>query len=144
MSPGSPRADGRPKRLARRIAERICERLVEGESLRSVCRDPQMPAASTVFAWLAADAAFAEQYARAREAQADALADEIVDIADGADSSGDAARDRLRIDARKWAAARLAPRKYGDAVKVEAGAKGAPGAVVVFALPENGRDDDKS
>ena len=92
----------------------------------------------------AADAAFAEQYARAREAQADALADEIVDIADGADSSGDAARDRLRIDARKWAAARLTPRKYGDAVKVETGAKGAPGAVVVFALPENGRDDDKS
>ena len=65
--------------------------------------------------------------ARAREEQADKLLREIIEIAD--DASGDYVttsdgkrivdheniqRSRLRVDARKWAAARLAPRKYGD------------------------------
>ena len=70
---------------------------------------------------------FMDQYARAREAQAEARADEIVDIAD--DGSGDfttdkdgkeivshenVQRSRLRVDARKWVAAKLLPKKYGD------------------------------
>lgn len=129
-----------PRGPSRRLTARICDRLAGGESLRAICRDAEMPAASTVFAWLAADADFAERYARAREAQADALVDEIIDIADGTDASGDAARDRLRVEARKWAAARLAPRKYGEGAKPEAGKAGVPSSVVVFALPENGRD----
>ena len=67
---------------------------------------------------------------RAREEQADKLFREIIEIAD--DASGDYVttsdgkrivdheniqRSRLRVDARKWAAARLAPRKYGDRVE---------------------------
>src|SRR5260370_29653217 len=73
-----------------------------------------------------------ERYARAREEQADKLFREIIEIAD--DASGDYVttsdgkrivdhenirRSRLRVDARKWAAARLAPKKYGDRVLVE-------------------------
>ncbi len=70
-------------------------------------------------------------YVRAREDQADTLADEIVAIAD--DGSNDTyekdgvvltnqdvvARSRLRVDARKWVAAKLKPKKYGDKVDVE-------------------------
>src|SRR5258706_80370 len=74
--------------------------------------------------------AWRDQYARAREEQADKLFREIIEIAD--DKSGDCIttsdgkpivdheniqRSRLRVDARKWAAARLAPRKYGDRVE---------------------------
>lgn len=113
------------------IADRICERLVEGESLRKVCLSDNMPAASTVFKWLASTEQFAEQYARAREAQADTLADEILDIADdgsndymGEDETynGDAVqRSKLRVDARKWIAAKLKPKKYGDKIDVTSG-----------------------
>jgi hypothetical protein len=63
--------------------------------------------------WLALDAEFAAQYARAREEQADYYADEIIEIADTAE---DANLARLRIDARKWKASKLRPKKYGEKI----------------------------
>lgn len=123
---------GRPSEFAQETADAICERIADGESLRSICKSDEMPACSTVFKWLAASQSFAEQYARAREAQADALFDEILDIADdgsndwmvknGADDenlgwreNGEALRRSvLRVDARKWMAGKLRPKKYGD------------------------------
>ena len=98
-------------------ADKVCERLANGESLRSICRDDAMPAASTVFKWLSENAAFSEQYARAREALADVLADEIIFIADGKHGGEDVNRDRLSVDARKWAASKLKPKVYGDKLK---------------------------
>jgi len=85
--------------------------------------------------WLDAHESFRENYARARQDQADFLAEEIVQIAD--DGSNDTyltedgpktnqdviARSRLRVDARKWYASKLAPKKYGE--KVEATHTGA-------------------
>ena len=57
-------------------------------------------------------------YARAREAQADTLADEIIHI--GMTTTAKTAhRDRIRMDAFKWAAAKLGPKKYGDRHQVE-------------------------
>lgn len=122
------------------IADRICEQIAEGRSLRSVLKDEGMPASSTVFKALAADKAFAEQYARAREAQADALFDEILDIADESandsytDDNGNertnqevVARSKIRIDARKWMAGKLRPKVYGEKVSAElTGANGGP------------------
>ena len=124
---------GRPSTYSEAMADAICERLAMGESLRSICRDESMPAMSTVFKWLTQQEAFVEQYAHAREEQAEALADEIVAIADEAevvtkhegeevrlalDATG-VARNRLRVDARKWAASKLKPKKYGDRVQTE-------------------------
>lgn len=78
---------------------------------------------------------------RAREDQADFYADQIVAIADeltietrhqGEDvildvSSTAVARNRLRVDARKWYASKLAPKKYGDKLEsVVTGADGGP------------------
>ena len=72
---------------------------------------------------------FAEQYARAREVQAETLADEIVSIAD---EDGDPQRQRLRVDARKWVASKLKPKRYGDKVTNEhTGADGGPVALTV-------------
>ena len=119
------------------MAARICERISDGESLRAILADDGMPASSTVFKWLSENAAFSEQYARAREAQADAVFDEILTIADdgrndwmerknadgeniGWMENGEALRrSQLRIDARKWMAGKLRPKKYGDKVDVE-------------------------
>ena len=95
------------------IADAICEALADGRSLRSICKDEGMPAKSTVFKWLAAVPAFADQYARAREAQADSHADDIIDISD--DKTLDANDKRVRIEARKWLAGKQRPKVYGDA-----------------------------
>lgn len=87
------------------------------------------------------DEEFSKQYARAREAQADTLADEILEIAD--DTSRDTiatekngeqpnsewiTRSRLRVDARKWLASKMAPKKYGD--RIEASHTGEMGLTV--------------
>ena len=128
----APKPTGRPTSFNDTIADAICERLGDGESLRSVCCDEDMPNKATVFRWLAAHESFRDQYARARETQADSIVDEMLDIADDASNdwmekrdkdganigwqeNGDAMqRSRLRIDARKWMASKMAPKKYGD------------------------------
>lgn len=114
------------------IADEICERLAKGESLRKICeagRDDFIPCRTVVFKWLDNNEAFADQYARAREAQAEHFVGEIIEIADSPNitvnpetnepEARDPQRDRLRVDARKWVASKLAPKKYGDATMVK-------------------------
>lgn len=112
------------------IASIICERISGGRSLLDICTDKDMPTRRTVYSWLRDNADFQEQYRIAREMQADTLFDEILQIADdarndwmevhGKDDIGWKAnqehvqRSRLRIDSRKWAAGKLAPKKYGE------------------------------
>jgi hypothetical protein len=107
---------GRPSDYSQAIADLICERIADGESLRSICIADDMPNKATVFRWLAAHKEFSDQYARARETQADTLVDEILDIADdGWRENGEAIRrSQMRIDARKWMAGKMRPKKYGD------------------------------
>jgi hypothetical protein len=90
-----------------------------------------MPDIQTVYAWMFKDPIFLTQYTRAREEQADTLADEIIAIADETpevvevkDKDGNVIDHRLdsaflawqknRIDARKWTAMKLKPKKYGE------------------------------
>jgi hypothetical protein len=121
---------GRPSSYTDETAALICARLAEGESLRTICKADDMPGFSTVMRWLADNSAFRDQYARAREAQADKLAEEILEIADDGrndtytDDDGNertnqevVARSRLRVDARKWLASKMAPKKYGDKIE---------------------------
>jgi len=141
---------GRPCSFTTEIGDTICKRIAAGESLRGICRDEDMPAASTVFGWLAGSnealRPFMEQYARAREIQADALVDETLEISD--DASNDwmiregkdqepgyalngehVQRSRLRVDTRKWFASKVYPKKYGD--KVAIGGDPESGPVVI-------------
>lgn len=117
---------GRPSTFTQEIADVICDRIADGESLRAVCNtDDGMPSKGTVLRWLAESETFQVQYARAREEQADKYADEIIEIADEDGTtekenvgvvydSTAVARNRLRVDARKWVASKLKPKKYGD------------------------------
>ena len=76
-------------------------------------------AALALLDWIQADPERAARYARAREERADILADEITEIADApAETAVEVARSRLRVEARKWVAARLKPRAYGDRLAV--------------------------
>lgn len=118
---------GRPSKYTKAIAARICAELADGKSLRTICAADDMPCKTTVFTWLQEHKEFLNQYARARDAQADALFDEMIDIADETsgdtyeDSNGNTRTDnevvqrsRLRIETRKWIAGKLRPKVYGD------------------------------
>ncbi len=109
---GHKRRVGRPSLFTAELAAAICERISLGESLRSICRDEGMPEKLTVLRWLSQDDQFCAQYARARDLQADTHAEDIVDISD---TEPDPAKARVRIDARKWFASKVAAKKYGDA-----------------------------
>lgn len=123
---------GRPTIYSEELAQTICESLMVGMSLRRICELDDMPAISTVMQWLASNKSdFMEQYAHARQVQAEYLLDELIDIAD--DSSKDYVivdgqerldqehiqRAKLRIDTRKWNIEKLAPKRYGAKQQLE-------------------------
>lgn len=112
------RQTGRPSLYSPALARRVCERIAAGESLRAICGRRDMPDKATLLRWLLDDRreAFRRHYALAREVQADVLADELVEIADGARDKDDAALAKLRIDTRKWMAGKLRPKKYSDKI----------------------------
>lgn len=121
-------AGGRPSTYNQDVATAICARMSEGESLRSICRDPLMPALSTVFLWVSKHSEFSEQYRLAMASRADAMFEDMIEIAD--DSAEDyvntdqgekfnsehVQRSRLRLDTRKWMLSKMMPKKYGDKV----------------------------
>lgn len=92
--------------------EVILEGLADGKSLRAVCRADGMPSLSTVMRWLESDPIWREQYACARTAGDDAMAEDIQSIAD--DDKLKPEDRKVRIDARKWLLAKRQPKKYGD------------------------------
>lgn len=109
---------GRPSTFTQDLANTICAQLAEGRSLRSVLTDEGMPAMSTVFKWLNEDQVFSEQYARAKEESADALADDIADIAEKVlKGVYDPAAARVALDGKKWFASKMKPKKYGDRIQ---------------------------
>lgn len=124
--------NGRPTDYTEELADKICAELADGKSMRMVCKADGMPDKSTVFRWLRTKDGFRDQYARAKEESADALTDEMLDIADDShldyiDSDDGSVRvnaeniqrSRLRIDTRKWLASKLKPKKYGDKQAVD-------------------------
>ena len=143
-------------------ADMICTQLAEGMSLREICRQEGMPNKSTVMRWLHSQAGFRDQYARAKEIGIEAIAEDILDIADDASNdwmerydkegnntgwqfNGEAARrSQIRIDSRKWLLSKLAPKKYGEKVEQTIqGPNGGPVAVSRIELVPMVRNDDK-
>lgn len=113
---------GRPSKYTPEIAEEICERLMEGESLRAICRGDDMPHYITVLRWMERDEAFATKCAHARVIQADAIHDDIADIEDRT-LIGQIAPDvaRVVLSSKQWRAAKLAPKKYSERHQLEHG-----------------------
>ena len=104
----------------------ICARIAGGKSLRTICLDEDLPTPQGVRKWLNADkdGELVAQYARARGEQADHYADEIITIADNENLTPEDRR--IKIDARKWVASKLKPRRYGDKLAL-GGADDLPG-----------------
>ena len=128
---------GRRSTLTPELAGAICRRIAEGESLRTICRDQAMPSRRTVLRWCEENAVFCHQYACAREAQADTLAEEVVTIAD--DDAIAPERAKVRIDARKWLAAKVAPKRWGDKTQLVGDGGGSVEVKAVDAFAEASR-----
>lgn len=131
-----PAKAGRPSSYTPEVAKVICDRLAEGESLRQICRDDNMPDKETVRRWKHDIEEFRAQYTRAREEQAEGFLDEIIEIVD--DGTNDwidrevgggrtirvvdqeaVQRSKLRYDARRWAMSKILPKKYGDSTTIK-------------------------
>lgn len=150
---------GRPTDYTKELAEQICDAIASTTiGLKHICKNNELfPSPSTIYRWLTEKEEFKEMYARAKDIQIDQLAEEILDIAD--DGSNDfmtivkgdmeyeienkevTNRSRLRVDARKWLAAKLRPAKYGDKIDVTTDGKNI-NQVQIFQLPSNNRDED--
>jgi len=120
---------GRPLEYNKEMGDYICELVSStGHGLLKLTQlYPELPDKVTINRWRHRVESFRTQYAMAKLEQADLLAEECLDIAD--DSSNDTridpetgyevcntefiARARLRIDTRKWLAAKLLPKQYG-------------------------------
>lgn len=140
---------GRPSIYTPELETKICDLIAEGKSLREICRADDMPSRDTIYAWMATNKAFSYRYEKSVEDRAEKLAEDILAIADddtgdigyregeGEDEDGQKAkpfikieniqRARLKVDARKWIASKLFPKKYGDKIQNEVtGANGGP------------------
>lgn len=113
------------------IVDRFCSLMESGKSARQALKEEGMPQSSTFYKWLSEEKSFSEQYARACEARADAIFEDILNIADdnGNDTRTTAdgvelvnndviQRSRLRVDARKWMLSKMMPKKYGDKLDI--------------------------
>ena len=152
----SMRADGRtgkPTQFSEMLEGELFERMRDGETVTSIASDPHMPSTSTIWLWKqgknGAESSWHEAFARARNDQADAFAQDVINLADSvselAQDSAQLALENLpedateqdkrrteffarkragedikiMIDARKWTAARMAPARGGDKVTVQ-------------------------
>lgn len=111
------------------LAQEICDGIRSSSlGLKQLCKKhPHWPPKSVIMRWRAQNTLFADLYLRAKADQVETFVDEIVSISDDGindtyiDENGNErtnhdviARSRLRVDSRKWIAAKLAPKIYGD------------------------------
>ena len=111
-------ATGRPTVYTDDIGDLICEGISQKTPLARLCEENEdLPTARTVYRWLRTHDNFCQNYTRAKEDQADYLAEECLDIAD--DATIEPADKRIRVDTRKWLASKFQPKKYGEKQQIE-------------------------
>lgn len=106
------------------VEERIIEGLTDGVPLRVLCRQDDIPSWRTVYDWINADPSFASRVAYARDLGFEAIAEDILDIADGTPAISDhVQRSKMRIDTRLKLLACWSPKRYGNKQDVSIGNK---------------------
>lgn len=152
---------GRPSLYNFELAEKIClEIATSSHGLHFICKNnPEFPDYATVFRWLnnPKHEEFRDLYARAKEEQAEYMAEETLGIADDSrqdteirySASGEpyevedkewASRSRLRVETRKWLMSKLKPKKFGDKIDVTTDGKALP-QTTTFYLPAESKPE---
>lgn len=145
---------GRPTKYTKELAMEILCSIAEGESLLKICKSEHMPTRKTVHEWLLQDKYrdFSDNYARAREMQAEYLFDETLEISDGVTDKfegdkGDFAEieaAKLRVDTRKFYISKVLPKKYGDKIDVTSGGEPLKANKITFVKFKGDADKPKS
>ena len=126
---------GQPEIYTEELGNKVCAAIAGSEKgLEHICKKAGMPSTSTVYNWLndAENTEFLDKYTRARQMQADLMAEQIIEIADNTeegvitrtDAKGTSIETsdmlghrKLKIHARQWAAAKLWPNKYSERIQ---------------------------
>ena len=126
-------ADAQPLSVVTPHIEAICEWVALGGTLISYCQAHGL-STRTVNYHLHRNPEAAAVYARAREVQADAIAVEMLRLADDCTET-DVQSTRTKIDTRKWLLSRWHRKTYGDHQKVEH--EGQMNITVVTGVPQS-------
>ena len=115
--------NGRPSTFTQSKADQICALIINGDSVRSICKMESMPARETLISWLARNQEFSHQYAQALAARTHFKAeerheilmtamDEVQDLPEGVNSNVYFNFIKERIRCIEWDAERLAAKRY--------------------------------
>ena len=133
----------------------ILERIEEGEALRSILKESNMPSSRTFFKWLDEDCIKVKQYELSTSLRTEALFDEMFHIANNTEEGETVkttmngvetttadmiAHRRLKIDVIKWGLSKLNPKKYGDKIQQEHSGELNTTKKIIIKLPK--RDED--
>jgi hypothetical protein len=134
---GGPKKVGRPSKYTKALRDKICAELAIGRSVKWICEQEWGPGIDTFYRWLNGNVEFRESYTRAKEDGAEAVFNEIREIAE--DDSGDllkikddegnvidvksnhaaVQRSKLKVDTYKWMLAKIMPKKYSDRLAID-------------------------
>lgn len=120
---------GRPSLYTPELAQEICDTIgSSNKALQSLClMNAHWPSYNAIYEWIRDNrCGFGDAYAKAKEDQADYLADDILRIIDKPETfiengveRNDTQMMRIKVDALKWHAMKLKPKKYGDKQIIE-------------------------
>lgn len=104
----------------------IIEAIANGQSLSPILRQEGIPSYAWAKLQLRQNSELRRLYDQAIEDRGDRLAEELIELADskmpdgldGREASAWVQQLRLKVDVRKWAAAKLRPRVYGERIDV--------------------------
>jgi hypothetical protein len=122
----SARVGGRVSTYKPATAAVICTQLIDGKSLRAICRQEGMPSVSTVHHWIERYEDFGNRVARARKLQAHTFVDglqEIIaiclDIVNGVRAGTMEQIQAAKVCAEnyRWIAGKALPAVYGDLLR---------------------------
>jgi hypothetical protein len=138
--------NGRPTIFTEILAAKICQRIADGESIRAICSDSDMPSTTAIFRWIANGKydGFRQLYESSMQIRLETLGDGLIELADapiernaaGAIDSAAVQMRRLQIETRRWILSKLLPRKYGDRMGLDHQGEGF-NLTVVTGVPES-------
>ena len=144
--------------VTQQVIDRVCVAISIGQSLRRIlATDPTLPPATTILTAIGKNPAWMAQYAHARSRGHDAMAEEIIDIADQPrigdrtevrqDKDGNVLdrrvttadmvdRAKLQCDTRRWLLSKMAPKRYGDRLELAGDGDNPITLAVAYARPQ--------
>lgn len=118
----APAKVGRPTDYTDELVAAICVRVACDESLVSICSEDGMPSLTTVYRWLQEKPAFRANYTRARNDQAETVADKAKAVRDKLERGElDHQTANAMLNFIKWETGKRNPKVYGDKTAIVGG-----------------------